>query len=89
MAYSIDPVSARRSRQCKYDAHYGSVPSRIYSWTDHRPLAGQRFGIKDIFDVKGLVTTSGSIAWTMITDPANATAPAIQRIVSPVLDPLF
>ncbi|KAJ9496725.1 hypothetical protein H2202_007799 [Exophiala xenobiotica] len=57
------------------------VPSRIYSWTDDRPLAGQRFGIKDIFDVKGLVTTSGSIAWTMITDPANATAPAIQKIL--------
>ncbi|KIW18728.1 hypothetical protein PV08_03017 [Exophiala spinifera] len=57
------------------------VPSRIYSWTDDRPLAGQRFGVKDIFDVKGLVTTSGSIAWAMVTDAANATAPAIQRIL--------
>ncbi len=89
MAHSGHPVSVRRPGQCKLNAHFGRVPSRIYSWTDHRPLAGQRFGIKDIFDIKGLVTTSGSIAWTMITDPANATAPAIQRIVSAVQNSLF
>ncbi|KAF7587708.1 hypothetical protein BBP40_006843 [Aspergillus hancockii] len=57
------------------------VPSRIYSWKDHRPLAGARVGVKDLFDIKGLQTTGGSKAWTHITPVANATAPAIQRIV--------
>lgn len=28
-----------------------SVPSRIYSWSDSRPLAGQRVAIKDLFDI--------------------------------------
>ncbi|OGM41183.1 hypothetical protein ABOM_009550 [Aspergillus bombycis] len=57
------------------------VPSRIYSWRDPRPLAGARVGVKDLFDVKGLQTTGGSKAWTHITPVANATAPAIQRII--------
>ncbi|KAI2610665.1 amidase family protein [Hypoxylon fragiforme] len=57
------------------------VPSRIYSWGDARPLAGFRVAIKDLFDMKGLVTSGGSLAWAEITEAANATAPAVQRIL--------
>ncbi|KAI0882640.1 amidase family protein [Annulohypoxylon maeteangense] len=57
------------------------VPSRIYSWGDTRPLAGARVAIKDLYDMKGLVTSGGSQAWASITNPANVTAPSVQRIV--------
>lgn len=57
------------------------VPSRIYSWNDPRPFAGYRVAVKDLFDMKSLVTTGGSQAWALINPPANATAPSIQRIL--------
>ncbi len=57
------------------------VPSRIYSWGDDRPLAGQRVAVKDLFDIQGLQTSGGSQAWAHITPIANGTAPAIQRII--------
>ena len=58
------------------------VPSRIYSWGDDRPMAGDRVAIKDLFDIQGLQTSGGSEAWAHITPIANGTAPSIQRIVS-------
>ncbi|KAI1780791.1 amidase family protein [Hypoxylon cercidicola] len=57
------------------------VPSRIYSWGDPRPFAGHRVAIKDLFDMKGLITSGGSQAWAEITEVANETAPCVQRIV--------
>lgn len=57
------------------------VPSRIYSWGDTRPLAGERVAVKDLFDIKGLQTSGGSQAWAYITPIANGTAPSIQRII--------
>ncbi|OTB14752.1 hypothetical protein K445DRAFT_61925 [Daldinia sp. EC12] len=57
------------------------VPSRIYSWGDTRPLAGYRVAIKDLFDMKGLITSGGSQAWAEIIEAANETAPSVQRIV--------
>ncbi|OIW33079.1 amidase family protein [Coniochaeta ligniaria NRRL 30616] len=60
---------------------YIPVPSRIYSWSDSRPLAGFRVAIKDLYDMKGLITSGGSQAWATITTVANETAPSIQRIV--------
>ncbi|KAI1389131.1 amidase family protein [Hypoxylon trugodes] len=57
------------------------VPSRIYSWSDPRPLAGSRVAIKDLFDMKGLITSGGSQAWAEIVEPVNETAPSVQRIV--------
>ncbi|KAI0131118.1 amidase family protein [Daldinia grandis] len=57
------------------------VPSRIYSWGDARPLAGYRVAIKDLFDIKGLITSGGSQAWAEIVEVANETAPSVQRIV--------
>ena len=57
------------------------VPSRIYSWGDARPLAGERVAVKDLYDIKGLQTSGGSQAWAYITPLANGTAPSIQKIV--------
>ncbi|OTB04047.1 hypothetical protein M426DRAFT_11927 [Hypoxylon sp. CI-4A] len=57
------------------------VPSRIYSWGDSRPFAGYRVAIKDLFDMKGLITSGGSLAWAEIVEIANETAPSVQRIV--------
>ncbi|KIW19498.1 hypothetical protein PV08_00070 [Exophiala spinifera] len=57
------------------------VPSRVYSWADSRPLAGERVAIKDLFDIKGLQTSGGSQAWAHITPIADGTAPSIQRII--------
>ncbi|KAI1762548.1 hypothetical protein GGR53DRAFT_468195 [Hypoxylon sp. FL1150] len=37
------------------------VPSRIYSWGDSRPFAGYRVAIKDLFDMKGLITFGGGV----------------------------
>lgn len=57
------------------------VPSRIYSWGDDRPLAGERVAIKDLYDVKGLQTSGGSRAWAFITPVADANAPSVQQII--------
>ncbi|KAK6442585.1 hypothetical protein LTR95_001176 [Oleoguttula sp. CCFEE 5521] len=56
------------------------IPSRLYSLTDTRAMAGDRVAIKDLYDIKGLKTTGGSRAWEYITSPASANAPSIQRI---------
>ncbi|KAK5076662.1 hypothetical protein LTR51_002345 [Lithohypha guttulata] len=57
------------------------VPSRIYSLSDTRPLAGLRIGVKDLYDVAGLQTSAGSRAWAEITPIASTTAPSIQRLI--------
>ncbi|KAL4964191.1 amidase family protein [Aspergillus stella-maris] len=57
------------------------VPSRIYSFYDPRPLAGERVGVKDIYDLKGLKTTRGSISFTRVTTPATSNAPSVQRLI--------
>ncbi|OQO13280.1 hypothetical protein B0A48_01508 [Cryoendolithus antarcticus] len=57
------------------------IPSRLYSLTDTRAMAGDRVAIKDLYDIKGLKTTGGSRAWEYIVSPATANAPSIQRIV--------
>ncbi|KAI1453513.1 amidase family protein [Annulohypoxylon moriforme] len=75
---SFHPVSIHQSRF--WDPMI-PVPSRIYSWGDTRPLAGSRVAIKDLYDMKGLVTSGGSQAWASITSPANTTAPSVQRII--------
>ncbi|KAE8154100.1 amidase family protein [Aspergillus avenaceus] len=57
------------------------VPSRIHTWGDSRPLAGQRIAVKDLYDMKGVQTSAGSKAWVHVTPIANSTAVAIQRLV--------
>ncbi|KAK1594619.1 amidase [Colletotrichum navitas] len=57
------------------------VPSRLYSIEDRRPLAGQRVGVKDIYDLEGIQTTAGSQSYVAVNGIARKTAPALQRII--------
>jgi hypothetical protein len=60
-------------------------PSRLYSsLLDPAvyPLAGVRFAIKDIVDLKGTITGGGSREYARLYNtPKNATAPAIQKLI--------
>ncbi|KAG8170022.1 hypothetical protein KVR01_000767 [Diaporthe batatas] len=59
-----------------------AVPSRLYyTPTKEQPLAGLRFGVKDIFHVKGLATSAGNRAYFYHYGTQNNTAPAVQRLI--------
>lgn len=58
------------------------MPSRLYfTKTAQKPLAGTRWAIKDLFDMKGLRTSGGNRAYYDFFPPANVTAPALQRLI--------
>ncbi|KAM0716039.1 hypothetical protein Q7P37_008553 [Cladosporium fusiforme] len=83
-AYVDEETGVYTALDVTYPAfRYGAipVPSRLYSVNDPRPLAGYRVAIKDLFDMKGLVTTGGSHALAHIRSAADETAPSIKRIV--------
>ncbi len=60
-------------------------PSRLYSTHMNKtsyPLAGMRFSIKDLLDLKGVLTGGGSRAMTRLYDqPLNTTAPSVQKLI--------
>lgn len=59
-----------------------AVPSRLYyKATKEQPLAGLRFGVKDIFHVKGVATSGGNRAYFYHYGIQNNTAPAVQRLI--------
>lgn len=59
-----------------------AVPSRLYyKVTKEQPLAGLRFGVKDIFHVKGVGTSGGNRAYFYHYGTQNNTAPAVQRLI--------
>ncbi|KXN81847.1 Amidase 1 [Leucoagaricus sp. SymC.cos] len=61
---------------------YIPVPSRLSAWSSaEMPLAGLRFAVKDIFNVKGLPTAAGSVAWRRTYGKANITSSSIQRLI--------
>ncbi len=45
------------------------------------PLAGLTFAAKDVFDIAGVRTGFGSPTWLATHPPAEATAPAVQRLL--------
>ncbi|EKM79758.1 hypothetical protein AGABI1DRAFT_113062 [Agaricus bisporus var. burnettii JB137-S8] len=58
------------------------IPSRMSAWSGRTlPLAGMRFAVKDIFDVKGLATGAGSHAYRKALGQVEETAPSIQRLL--------
>ncbi|KAF2493173.1 amidase signature enzyme [Lophium mytilinum] len=61
-----------------------AVPSRLYSEerSGIKPLAGLRFAVKDLIDVKGLETGGGSLAYRSVQDPAHASAPFINQLIA-------
>ncbi|GAB7335625.1 hypothetical protein MBLNU13_g07950t2 [Cladosporium sp. NU13] len=59
-----------------------AVPSRLYSSiTAEKPLAGLRFGVKDIFHVRGVATSGGNRAYFYHYGVQNTTGPAVQRLI--------
>lgn len=59
-----------------------AVPSRLYSTpSEEKPLAGLRFGVKDIYHVKGVSTSGGNRAYFYLYGTQNNTAPSIQRLI--------
>ncbi|VUC28246.1 unnamed protein product [Clonostachys rosea] len=60
-----------------------AVPSRLYYPlpTAERPLEGKRLAVKDIFDLKGLVTGGGSRSHFALGKVATETAPALQALI--------
>ncbi|CAA7258458.1 unnamed protein product [Cyclocybe aegerita] len=59
------------------------VPSRLTMIsTRNLPLAGTRFGLKDIFDVENLPTFAGSTAFSLVNPLPTSTAPSVQVLLS-------
>lgn len=59
-----------------------AVPSRLYyTVTEEQPLAGLRFGVKDIYHVKGVATSGGNRAYFYTYGTQNVTAPSVQRLI--------
>jgi hypothetical protein len=56
------------------------VPSRLYWLDDHRPLAGLRVGLKDVYDLEGVKTGVGSRSYTEVYGPASATAVSVRKL---------
>lgn len=66
---------------------YIAVPSRLYTSqvdASKKPLAGLRVAVKDIYHLAGVKTGAGNRAFYAIYGPRNATAPSVQRLVSPI-----
>ncbi|KAF4124180.1 Amidase [Geosmithia morbida] len=57
------------------------VPSRVYYLDDDRPLAGERVGVKDIYETKGLTATWGSLAYYKIANKSEENPPCLQRLI--------
>ncbi|PYH75896.1 amidase signature enzyme [Aspergillus uvarum CBS 121591] len=65
-----------------YGAMQVAVPSRLfYRPTAEQPLAGYRIGVKDQYDIKGLITTFGSRSYAATYPPSNVTSGVIQHLL--------
>jgi Asp-tRNA(Asn)/Glu-tRNA(Gln) amidotransferase A subunit family amidase len=58
----------------------------IDSSSDHTtpctgPLAGRRLAVKDLFDIKGTITTAGNPDWAAQQTPATTTAEVVSRLL--------
>lgn len=60
-----------------------AVPSRLYYPPPSRakPLSGKRLVVKDNYDLKGIRTVAGSRAIRELNDPADETAPSLQKLI--------
>jgi hypothetical protein len=67
-----------------HPVHRILVPPRIYSHSveSHtKPLAGLRFGVKDIFDLAGTHTSAGCRAFRMLYGKREKTASAVKMLL--------
>ncbi|KAI9887011.1 MAG: hypothetical protein M1823_001155 [Watsoniomyces obsoletus] len=59
-----------------------AVPSRLYyKRSAEKPLAGDRFAAKDLFDVAGCKTGCGNAAWSSLYPPVSEHAVAVKRLL--------
>ncbi|KAF8165859.1 amidase signature domain-containing protein [Crassisporium funariophilum] len=59
------------------------VPSRLHMLSNpHLPLAGTRFGLKDIYDAQGLPTAAGSHAYSLTHPIPHMTAPSVEILLA-------
>ena len=59
------------------------VPSRLYyTKTAAQPLAGVRFGIKDIYDIAGLKSGLGNRAYFDLYPPRTVSGTAVSRLIA-------
>ncbi|OJJ97044.1 hypothetical protein ASPACDRAFT_45900 [Aspergillus aculeatus ATCC 16872] len=65
-----------------YGAMQIAVPSRLfYQPTPEQPLAGYRIGVKDQYDMKGIITTFGSRSYAATYPLSNMTSGVIQHLL--------
>lgn len=58
------------------------IPSRLSVLSATTPLAGTRFGLKDLYDAEGLPTAAGSAAYALTHSIPNITAPSVQKLIT-------
>ncbi|KAI0127231.1 amidase signature domain-containing protein [Xylariales sp. AK1849] len=60
------------------------VSSKLYDGkpTQERPLAGMRFGVKDVIDIAGLETGNGSRCYREFYPPKDSTAACIEQLIA-------
>ena len=77
---TYEPLAANSGNPMGF--HSIAVPSRLfYKPTTEQPLAGYRIGVKDEYDLKGVLTTMGSRSYAMTYPPANASTALIQNLL--------
>ncbi|KIM46589.1 hypothetical protein M413DRAFT_440231, partial [Hebeloma cylindrosporum] len=58
------------------------VPSRLHMLsTPNLPLSGSRFGVKDVYNTRGLPTAAGSLAYLQTHEIPTETAPSIEKLL--------
>ncbi|KAJ5725391.1 uncharacterized protein N7483_006748 [Penicillium malachiteum] len=66
----------------RYRSLGNAVPSKIHASLSTAPLAGVRIGVKDIFDLKGLRSSLGSLPYYELYPPCQRTADTVTCLIS-------
>ncbi|HTU27186.1 MAG TPA: amidase family protein, partial [Pirellulales bacterium] len=77
-----ETANAGRSPRISIDASGAFVSTFSLSATGDGPLAGLRFGVKDLIDVAGHVTACGNPTWRDTHPPATVHAVAVEQLLS-------
>ncbi|KAI0101981.1 amidase signature domain-containing protein [Nemania sp. FL0031] len=84
----IPSPSDKNTYQCISASAYGhrtrcvAVPSRLYfTRTEELPLAGLRLSVKDVFHLRGVVTTNGNRAYESLYGKQHVSSVAVQAAI--------
>jgi hypothetical protein len=81
-AWSATNITFSTDRDDVDSVQFIPVPSRLPASLHSEPLAAMRFGLKDIFDVEGLPTGAGSLAYAKLHPSAPSTASSVNKLFS-------